>query len=62
MNEGYFIGQGDKTTCGGKVLDGDGAIGAQAVSDFARLLGGLVDAITGGGDLVAFKKGLGEGL
>jgi uncharacterized Zn-binding protein involved in type VI secretion len=23
MNEGYFIGLGDKTTCGGKVLDGD---------------------------------------
>ncbi|MCP1453830.1 putative Zn-binding protein involved in type VI secretion [Pseudomonas kilonensis] len=26
MNEGYFIGQGDKTTCGGKVLDGDGKV------------------------------------
>lgn len=26
MNEGYFIGQGDKTTCGGEVLDGDGRI------------------------------------
>ena len=23
MNKGYFIGQGDKTTCGGEVLDGD---------------------------------------
>ena len=23
MNEGYFIGLHDKTTCGGKVLDGD---------------------------------------
>ena len=23
MNEGYFIGLNDKTTCGGKVLDGD---------------------------------------
>lgn len=23
MNEGFFIGKGDKTTCGGEVLDGD---------------------------------------
>ncbi|PTR21170.1 hypothetical protein C8K63_1141, partial [Pseudomonas sp. GV085] len=23
MNEGHFIGLHDKTTCGGKVLDGD---------------------------------------
>jgi len=23
MTDGYFIGLGDKTTCGGKVLDGD---------------------------------------
>ncbi|NWC95034.1 MULTISPECIES: PAAR domain-containing protein [unclassified Pseudomonas] len=23
MNDGYFIGKGDKTTCGGEVLDGD---------------------------------------
>ena len=23
MREGYFIGLGDKTTCGGKVLEGD---------------------------------------
>ncbi|WP_445262021.1 PAAR domain-containing protein [Pseudomonas sp. EL_65y_Pfl1_R83] len=23
MTEGYFIGLGDKTTCGGEVLDGD---------------------------------------
>ncbi|WP_339503646.1 PAAR domain-containing protein [Pseudomonas sp. RL_105y_Pfl2_101] len=26
MNKGYFIGRGDKTTCGGEVLDGDGRI------------------------------------
>ena len=26
MNEGYCIGQGDKTTCGGQVLDGDARI------------------------------------
>lgn len=23
MSDGYFIGLGDKTTCGGEVLDGD---------------------------------------
>ena len=23
MTEGYYIGLGDKTTCGGEVLDGD---------------------------------------
>ncbi len=26
MNKGYFIGQGDKTTCGGTVLDGDARV------------------------------------
>ncbi|MFW9270378.1 PAAR domain-containing protein [Pseudomonas sp. NR3] len=26
MTEGYFIGQGDKTSCGGKVLDGDNRV------------------------------------
>lgn len=26
MSEGYFIGRGDKTTCGGKVLEGDNRI------------------------------------
>jgi uncharacterized Zn-binding protein involved in type VI secretion len=26
MNKGYFIGRGDKTTCGGEVLDGDGRV------------------------------------
>lgn len=26
MSDGYFIGQGDKTTCGGTVLDGDGRV------------------------------------
>jgi len=26
MSEGYFIGQGDKTSCGGQVLEGDGKI------------------------------------
>ncbi|MGL6092578.1 MAG: PAAR domain-containing protein, partial [Pseudomonas paracarnis] len=26
MSVGYFIGLGDKTTCGGKVLDGDSRI------------------------------------
>jgi len=26
MNKGHFIGRGDKTTCGGEVLDGDGRI------------------------------------
>ncbi|WP_434675799.1 PAAR domain-containing protein [Pseudomonas sp. D3-10] len=26
MNRGYFIGRGDKTTCGGEVLDGDGRV------------------------------------
>ncbi|WP_434649097.1 PAAR domain-containing protein [Pseudomonas sp. D1-2] len=26
MNRGYFIGRGDKTSCGGEVLDGDGRV------------------------------------
>jgi uncharacterized Zn-binding protein involved in type VI secretion len=26
MNEGYFIGRGDKTSCGGEVLDGDDSV------------------------------------
>jgi uncharacterized Zn-binding protein involved in type VI secretion len=26
MTEGFFIGLGDKTTCGGEVLDGDARV------------------------------------
>lgn len=31
MTEGYYIGLGDKTTCGGQVLDGDNGIKTHAL-------------------------------
>lgn len=31
MTEGYYIGLGDKTTCGGEVLDGDNGIKTHAL-------------------------------